>query len=517
MKKLPKWLRRTILIVLCVALLGGGIYGVLLLARGSSGQVNVYPVMDFVTRYADDQAETQGRVTTDRLQSVYISTTQKVTEIYVKEGETVRVGDPLLAFDTTLTDLELERKSISVQKLELDLEEAKRELARVNTYKAYLPAAPAAPGEVPALRALPLPYLRTGSGTAARPYVYIWNDKCAFDTAFVNTILPGLPEDFDPETGTLPSVCAVFEVREGDAMEGDILRKWKMTFWRTEYGGFEFNVQEAAGNYDGSRYEVTETGEPVVDNTPAFSYAELIAMRQEAQDRVTALELDLKKAQLEYETLQYELSNGVVYSQINGEVKAVRDPDEALAEQMPVVLVSGGGGYYVTGALSEVELEAISVGDTVSVMSWQSYSQTEAEIVSISEYPVEQGSGYYHWSQGNDNSSLYPFTVYLDEETPVREGEWVNITYNPFGSDASGMFLNNMFIRREGGRSFVFVMGEDGRLEKREIVTGRSLWGSYTQVLDGLSQEEYIAFPFGRSLRPGAKTTIASSDALYNY
>lgn len=513
MKKLPKWLRRTIIAALCVALVGGGIYGILLLARGSSGRVNVYPVTDFITTYADDQAETQGQVVTDKLQSVYISSTQTVTEIYVKEGDTVRAGDRLLAFDTTLTDLELERKNIAVQQLELDLKEAREYLAEVNTYRAYVPAAPAAPDKAPELHALSLPFCRTGSGTAKAPYVFIWNDDCAYDTAFIDSILP----PSDPEAETRPSVCAVFEVRQGDAMEGDILRSWMMTFWRTASGGWEFTIQEPEGNYDGSQYENVDGGGPVTDNTPAYSYAELIAMRQEAQNKVFSLELDLKKAELEYKTLQYELNNGVVYSQIDGVVKTVRTPEEALSEQLPVLLVSGGGGYYATGAMSEVERETLHVGDTVTVMSWQTYSETEAEIISISEYPVEENGSFYHWSQGNSNSSLYPFTVYLDEDTPVREGEWVNITYNPFGSRASGLFLSNMFIRREGGRSFVYVQGEDGRLEQREIATGRSLWGSYTQVLDGLAETDYIAFPYGRSLRPGAKTTEASSDALYNY
>ena len=43
--------------------------------------------------------------------------------------------------------------------------------------------------------------------------------------------------------------------------------------------------------------------------------------------------------------------------------------------------------------MSETELATLHVGDTVTVMSWQTYSQTEAEIVSISEYPVGENSG----------------------------------------------------------------------------------------------------------------------------
>ncbi len=77
----------------------------------------------------------------------------------------------------------------------------------------------------------------------------------------------------------------------------------------------------------------------------------------------------------------------MVYSKIDGVVKTSRSLDQAREEQLPAVLISGGGGYYVTGAMSETELQTLHVGDTVTVMSWQTYSQTEAEIVSISGIP----------------------------------------------------------------------------------------------------------------------------------
>lgn len=522
LRSLPKWLRRTLIAVLCAALGGGGIYGILLLVRGSSGAVNVYPVMAFCTNYADDRAETQGMVTPDKLQSVYVSETQKVTKFYVREGDSVKAGDPVLSFDTTLTDLELERQRIAVEKLKLDLAEAERNLARVNTYRVFYPGRAAGGGgqemmPEPVYPALDLPFFRTGNGTEGSPYVYVWNDRCSFDTAFIDRILPQLPEGFDPSADTPPSVCAVFEVREGDSLEGGILRSWLMTFWRTETGGVEFTIQEASGNYDGSAPPEGGDELPVnVNTTPAYSYNELMEMRREAQNKIVTLELDLKKAELQYETLQFELTSGLVTSKIDGVVKTVRDPDAAREEGLPTVLISGGGGFFATGALSETELNTIHVGDTVTVMSWQTYSQNEAEIISISEYPAE-GGNYYHWSQGNSNSSLYPFTVYLDEDTPVREGEWVNITYNPFGDTASGFFLENMFLRREGGRSYVFVRGEDGRLIRREVSTGRSLWGTYTQILGGLSPEDFIAFPYGRTVREGARTEMAPSDALYSY
>lgn len=525
---MPKWLRRTIVIVLCVAVGGGAVFGALFLVRSGGGAVNVYKVQELSTSSGSvDQAETSGAVTPDRIQSVYVSSTQKITEIFVEEGDTVHVGDPLLAFDTTLTDLELERQRITVQKLQLDLEDAQKELARINTYRVYVPPADTGGGEdEPSedLPALSLPYLQQGSGTSLDPFVYVWNDQCAYDQTFINSILSPLPEGYVPGTDPRPTVYAIFEVREGDSLAGSILREWEIIFWRTDSGGYEFSIQapvRGGGSGEGGDGGDGEGGEdvvmPPVDTNVYYSWNEIISMRQEAQKKITNLELDIKKAQLQLETLEYELNNGMVYSKIDGVVKTVRDPEQALSENNPVVLVSGGGGYYIQGAMSELELGYLQVGDTVNVMSWESYSQVEAVITEISEYPVSSDNGsFYHYSSGNQNVSLYPFTVFVDEDANLREGEWVNITYNPFGNTGTGLFLQNAFIRMENGKSYVYAMNGSGRLVRHEVVTGRNLWGSYTEILSGLAPDNYIAFPYGRAVRDGAKTQVADLDALYS-
>ena len=469
---LPVWLRRTIAGVLIAALIGGGVYGILLLVRGSGGKVKVYPIMEFCTNYADDQAETQGLVKPDKMQSIYVSETQKITKYYVHEGDTVKVGDPILSYDTTLTDLQLERARISVQKLEIALDEANANLVKVNNYRLYVPQPDPLPDEEPdtPLTPVEVPYFRGGSGTKDSPFFYIWSNNCAYDSAFIDSLLTRAGGS---------TAYVVFEVHDGDSPDGDILRSWGMVFVRQSDGSVAFKVDEAYGRFDDGTApddggDIDDGGNTYIDTTPSYTYNELIAMRREAQEKIYQTELDLKKARLEYETLEFEINNGVVYSKIDGVVKTIRSPDQAREEQLPAVLISGGGGYYVTGAMSETELQTLHVGDTVTVMSWQTYSQTEAEIVSISEYPVGENSGYYHWSQGNNNASLYPFTVYLDEDTPVREGEYVNITYNPFGSSASGVYLQNMFILREGGGSFVYVRDANGKLDKRAVSTGPS-------------------------------------------
>ena len=104
--------------------------------HNSSEPVYVYP-FDYVgmTEYWGDSQESYGPVTTDKIQTVYLTDTQTVTEILVQAGDTVKKGDLLMSFDTTLSDLELERKRLDVEKLKLQLEDAQDQLKKINRMK----------------------------------------------------------------------------------------------------------------------------------------------------------------------------------------------------------------------------------------------------------------------------------------------------------------------------------------------------------------------------------------------
>lgn len=507
---MPRPLRMALLSLVSLAVLGGCVFGVLLLIRGGGSAVNVYAAMDLSVNYASSgSAQTQGMVTTDKVQSVFITTTQRITEVHVKEGDRIAVGDPILSFDTTLTDLELERQRIAVEQLKLDLDKALRHQAEVNTYQVYV--APA-PQPEPELTPSTLPMLRKGAGSKDDPYVYVWNDSCSYTAAFFDSLLPNAGEAVSAEG--LPVSYVVFEVRQGDSLQGDILRSWELILRRDLANNWSFTLVEPEYDPSVEGEEPAATPAPVTGNFVS-SWAELQKMKKDAAQRLIDLELQLKQAELKYETLEYELSSGVVLSKIDGVVKSVLDAEAALAENKPVVLLSGGGGYYVTGALSETELATMVVGGTVNVRSWENYENLTGTIVEISEFPVEGGQ-YWHYSSGNRNVSLYPFTVFLPEDANLRENEYVEISYDPGASQGGGLCLQNAFIRTENGKSYIWVRGADGLLEKREVQTGRSLWGSYLEILSGFGPEDYVAFPYGRDIRPGAKTKEAAVTELYS-
>ena len=78
-----------------------------------------------------------------------------------------------------------------------------------------------------------------------------------------------------------------------------------------------------------------------------------------------------------------------------------------------------------------------------------------------------------------------------------------------------GIYLENPFLRTEQGKTYVYVSGADGKLEKRAVTTGKALWGSYTEVLSGITAEDLIAFPYGKTVIPGADTVESDLSELY--
>lgn len=123
------------MIVVSVILVAAVIAGVFLFS-GKPEPVAVYPwgIVGY-TDFFMSGGESSGLVTTDKVQSLFLSETQKVTEILVQQGQEVKEGDVLITYDTTLSDLALERKDLEIQQMEMTLKNAYSELEKIKGMK----------------------------------------------------------------------------------------------------------------------------------------------------------------------------------------------------------------------------------------------------------------------------------------------------------------------------------------------------------------------------------------------
>ena len=128
-KKLKRSFLAAGIVVGVCALVWGGLT---LLRNGSRSAVKVYPVTGIsMTDYWGDTTETSGTVTMDKLQKVFLSQTQTSAQVYVTEGQTVKKGDRLLSYDSTLTELDVERARIALERLRLQQENTRKELQQL--------------------------------------------------------------------------------------------------------------------------------------------------------------------------------------------------------------------------------------------------------------------------------------------------------------------------------------------------------------------------------------------------
>ena len=530
-------------LVLILAL-GGGIW---FFASGKTAKpVGVYPFYEVgMTEYWGDHKESYGSVSTDRIQTVFLTSSQTVTEVFVQAGDTVKKGDPLLAFDTTLSDLALEKKRLEVEKLKLQLNSANAELARINAMKPMvIPQEPETP-EIPeenlgtpiggAYRIIS-PETHDGSGDENPIICWIAETTDLNDTLmetlrqYAETLQeanyePPVPEETspteasaedptDPVDLTVDRYYAVFKMTEHDMSLGMTTTWQGLEISRIpDTDRFQFRFFDASGIEDPSLEEGSNTEDgPSIDFGSGFTAAEIARMRAEQEKTIKDLQCSIKMADAEYKIMQTETGDGKVYAQIDGEVVSLLAPEEALSTMQPVVKVSGGGGFYVEGTVSEMDREMLTIGQEVTVMDYNTGMSYVGNVTSIGDYPA--ADDYYGGS--NPNSSYYPFTVFVDGEADLQAGFFASIQYSTAGSNR-GIYLENPFLRTENGRSYVFVRGEDGNLEKRFVVTGRSLWGSYTEILEGLTEDDFIAFPYGKAVKDGVPALEGSVVDLYNY
>lgn len=128
--RMSKKLKKGIIAAACVVGVCGAVWGGLTIARNAQrGDVNVYAVNDFaMTDYWGDTSNTSGMVTTDKLQKIYISQSQTVKKVWVKEGDSVKKGTVLVSYDSTLTQATVERAKIDYDRQTENLEVMKNEL-----------------------------------------------------------------------------------------------------------------------------------------------------------------------------------------------------------------------------------------------------------------------------------------------------------------------------------------------------------------------------------------------------
>lgn len=385
------------------------------------------------------------------------------------------------------------------------------------------------PEESPLLRLNPLSELDyasgaqgkyyKGSGTKEDPYVFFCTDGAIIRNTFVNWVL-----GFN-ELGTervSDGYYVVLEIRESDSITGAFIKSVGLdgtirvehgygpgTYWIfTSDSGivkYEEDIPED-GSDDGDGYD--DPGWADVGET--YTAEELAAAIAAKEKEIRQLKVDEKKAKLDLKKYTKELEECNVVSAINGYVKSIGSDDSNDA----YLVVASEEGLYLKSTVSEMDLDSVEKGQVVSCTSWDTGAKFDATITQIDYFPSSTESESY-WGNGNSNSSNYPILAVVEDADGLSEYESVSVKIPTANQSGSGkIYIEKMYIRSENGQSYVYIADENNLLKKQYIRTGGSTYGM-VEIKEGLTEDDRIAFPYGKDVKEGAKVVESSEDEYF--
>ena len=555
--------KRVVISISIVAALVIGYFGILQY-RKASRKVDVVQVSTMNMGGNPMESQMSGLVSDPATQTVTPSASQIISAVYVMEGQAVSVGDKLLAYDITSLNYTVELKKIEISTTQLRLEQAKKELQQLQNTKPIERKVASTPTPTPE----PKFKLDTEVDTQVEDNK-VWNYLNSLtdeDTEFTKDLDEPTPTP-TPQTSPVPTptpaptptptpaVPAVNTYEKGTkanpyhfAIKGDGFLTGKFVkelIQKAETDGKTFYVSldvykdddKTKGLLDSWLVSVdrlkgilgTETNDlakvdlktrtvlkvevphedPVPEIEPdGMTASELVRAIHAKESEVREYDIDIRRKQLELSELQTQLADGVVYAKRSGVIKGLKDINHVPTDGTPFLTVAGGTGTEVKGTISELLLSTIQKGTKVSVTSYETGSIYEAVVTQIDNFPTNSGEGFYG---GNPNVSMYGFTAYIEKGDDLKQGTYLALSIQQENMDTSSIYLSNAFIRDEHGQKYV-MKDVDGKLVKTYIKTGKVYFNMSTEVLSGLADTDYIAFPYGDGAIEGTRTKIDMDD-----
>ena len=363
----------------------------------------------------------------------------------------------------------------------------------------------------------------SGKGTKKHPYVFLCSSAKGYvvvQGSFLNK-MAAFDANGNKEDGK-KGYWYQLEFHQNDTVEDLADRKKSCTGYYLvdgsllekmvpDYSEVEFTLADASHyDHDSDDDDGGDDGDQGDSGNASISREDAIKIQQ---NKVESLKLDIRESKLNIKKLEKKVKKEVIYSKLDGTVAKVGDPATTASDGSDFMTIKSKEGFYVKGTVSELMLDQIKEG-TILNCSGQS-GDFKAEVVDVSEYPV---SGDNYSGNGNPNVSYYSYTATIpDKSVKVSDDDpWLTITLQS-DTQSKGIVLDRAFVRSENGNSYVYK-DDNGVLKKQKLIVGGNVNGGYSVlVTGGITRDDKIAFPYGDTVKEGAKTQEVSVDELYGY
>ncbi len=507
-----KKLKPIIITIVILGLIIGGLFGYYKYNQGKKVAQVVSMNNEGMDGYWGDSIQSYGTVTSDKAQSAYLASGTEIISVNVAEGDHVEEGDVLMVVKKNSQDingktLQLQKaeQALKVQQIKMDRllntkpipeymgqQEVYRDRSYLSQREYKLKADDTVPG--------------VGSYKQGDALVIEYFSSTGEKTSTLyakSTVGDYYDETLDDDKEKIQAIKDYIKTQQenSDTSNIEVKDETESYSWLESilYWDFENNKIVGEDIYD-IEGKLIKNGKPV-GPTPS-----------ELQNMINEQTVSLKRQDLEYRKLLNELDvmknttdNGEILAKVSGTVSKCQSKDNYNNTQ-PFMVVSATDEYYISGSIGEFYLNSVNVGDTVTISSWESGATADAVITSISDTPSTDSN--FYGGNGNSNSSNYEFKASFDRSSGIEIGAPVDIQITPAGQEQGGFYIPTMYIRKDASGSYVMKMNENNVLERVPVKVGKSLWGYMSEVKEGVTMDDYLAFPYGNGSMEGVKCEI---------
>ena len=237
--------------------------------------------------------------------------------------------------------------------------------------------------------------------------------------------------------------------------------------------------------------------------------------------QIQSLEVDLKESELNLEAKEKEVArteemvgNTSVVSPVTGRITGINENGyDNYGNPLAYITIQQAGSFRIKATLGELQRGGIMEGTRMKIVSRSDETQVWYGTVTLVDYESP--------SQGNDNnyyiggvmdpmtsSSKYPFYVELDSSEGLLLGQHVYLELEADEEEQKDISISSAFSAYDDeGNPYVWAE-KNGKLEKRTVVLGEyDFMTDAMEILEGLTEGDYIAFPDPEFCAEGVSTT----------
>ena len=368
------------------------------------------------------------------------------------------------------------------------------------------------------------------STPAAKVYVQNVGEITGAGTSAVSDVFPGIvvSEKVTEIQRDSQRTVSKLHVAEGDTVkQGDVL--------------FQYDSEELQLNLDKQNLELEQ-----LKNTSTTLQSQMTALQKEqknaSKDEQLSYTVEIQSKEAEKKENDYNikvkqreitqtkttLANAEVLSPVSGRVVSVSESGyDEYGNAKPYITVQQSGSYRVKGTVNELSMGVITEGTAMRIFSRTDPEQTWSGTVSLIDLESATQSNpnamYFGGMDAGEmgNSSKYPFYVELSSADGLMLGQHVYMELAGGETASSGLWLPEYYLcyeepasaDQEQGDPYVWAANSKDRLEKRYVTLGGydEMQMAY-EILEGLTAEDYIAFP-SETCVAGAVTTHDPAEA----